>query len=215
MIKVLLAEDHQIVRDGIKSLLEKERDMEVVGEAGNGQEVLDKIAAGLKADVILADMNMPDVGGIVLLQELQKISPNEKVLFLSMFDNDNYVLEALKNGASGYLLKNINREEMAFAIRHVAGGGKYICSEMSYRILSQLSRSRSNVTYRELPVDLSKREVQILALIAEGLTNSEIAEKLYTSKRTVEGHRQNLIDKTGARNTAALIRYAVKQRIID
>lgn len=216
MIKVLLAEDHNIVRNGIRSLLDKEDDVHVVGEAIDGLEVLKKLEEGTEIDLVLTDINMPQLNGLALLKELKQNFPDVKVLILSMLEHENYVLQALDSGAYGYLLKNIAEEELMFAIRHVYAGNIYVCSELMSKIIEKLSNiPQENNKELKVAIDLSRREIEILLLIAEGFTNNEIAEKLFTSRRTVEGHRQNLLEKTGARNTATLIRFAVRNGIID
>ncbi|WP_256009157.1 response regulator transcription factor [Desertivirga xinjiangensis] len=216
MIKVILAEDHIIVRNGIKALLERDPEIEVIAEASTGKETLEKISTGLQADIILSDVNMPDLDGILLIQELKKVKPTCKIIILSMLDQDNYVQQAFLYGASGYLLKKASEEELIFAIKHVMAGNYYICSEISMRSMGLVPNTdpkpeRSD----ELTFEISQRESEVLKLIAEGLTNSEIGEKLFTSKRTVEGYRQSLLEKTGANNTATLIRIAMQKRIIQ
>lgn len=215
MIKVLLAEDHNIVRNGIRSLLDVEPGIQVVDEAINGLQALEKINAGLDVDLILADINMPEMTGIELVKAVVEVSPHTKVLILSMLDHENYIMEAMKNGACGYLLKNVSKEELLFAIKHVATGSKYICAELAFKMLFKPSYSTDNRLDEKTLSSLSKREIEVLALIAEGNTNTEIADMLFTSRRTVEGHRQNLIEKTGVKNTAALIRLAVKSGLIN
>lgn len=216
MIRVLLAEDHNIVRNGIRSLLEKEPDISVVGEANDGNEVLQLIRDGVDADIVLTDMNMPELDGIGLIGQLRNLSADIKILVLSMLDHENYLLQALNTGANGYLLKNVSEEEMTFAIKHVASGNLYVCSELTAKLISKLSSMPEEKTDEiKTSVGLSRREVEILVLIAEGFTNNEIADKLFTSRRTVEGHRQNLLEKTGAKNTATLIRFAVRNKLID
>lgn len=210
MIKIFIAEDHNIVRDGIKSILEQEPGIKVVEVANNGLEAIQKISTGIDAEIILTNLHLPE-NGLSLLQEMQKISADKKVLFLSTLENLNYVQDAINAGAWGYLLKNVSSQELIFAIRHVASGGKYISSEIALKIISKNPGSRSNF---KKDVDLSRREAEVLALIAEGFTNNEIANKLFTSRRTIEGHRQNLLEKTGARNTAALIRLAVQNGLV-
>ncbi|WP_207425524.1 response regulator transcription factor [Pedobacter sp. SYSU D00535] len=211
MIKVFLAEDHNIVRNGIKSLIEKENEIVVVDEAVNGIEAIQKLANGVDAQILLTDLNMNGLNGLGLLEEIKRNNPQLKVLFLSMVDNEQYLLEAMRAGAAGYLLKNISRDELLFAIKHVAAGSKYICSEMSVKLLNKAAFSAPNTGSG---IELSRREKEVLLLIAEGFTNNEIAEKLFTSRRTVEGHRQNLLEKTGTRNTAALIRFAVQSGLV-
>jgi DNA-binding NarL/FixJ family response regulator len=217
LIKLLLAEDHNIVRNGIRSLLDKQTDIEVVAEATDGLEVLQKLEEGINPDIVLTDINMPNLNGLQLIDEVKKLSPDIKVMILSMLDHENYVMQAVNTGASGYLLKNVSEEEMMFAIRHVTAGNQYVCSELTSKLVTKLSSlpDENSTPDVKIPIDLSKREIEILLLIAEGFTNNEIAEKLFTSRRTVEGHRQNLLEKTSARNTATLIRFAVRNGLID
>jgi len=207
MISVLLAEDQNIVRIGIRSLLEKDTDLQISGEGISGPEVLKLLKSGIGADIILVDVNMPGMTGMELVTQIKDQYPQIGIIILSMFEHEKYLSDAFNAGASGYLLKNVSADEMIFAIKHIANGGKYLCSELSFRLLDKLIYA--DKVPDKLKVDFSKRELEILTLIAEGFTNSEIADKLFTSKRTVEGHRQSLIDKTGVRNTAALIKYTV------
>jgi len=216
MIKIILAEDHNIVRKGIRNLLESVDNIEVVGEALNGKEVLALIQQGAAPDMILADMNMPEMGGIELAAELKSTAPKVKTLLLTMMDHEKYVVKAFNSGALGYLLKNVSSDELIFAIKHVCKGERYICSELALRFLDRLIQvPESSYTESQTDIEFSKRETEVLHLIAEGYTNQEIADQLFTSKRTVEGHRQSMIDKTGTRNTAALIKFALQNGIIS
>lgn len=214
MLSLILAEDHNIVRNGIRMLLEADKEISIAGEATNGLEVLEIIRRGVKVDIVLADINMPEMDGITLIKELKVKSPATQIVMLSMLDNDKYVSQAFSEGASGYLLKNVSADELIFSLKHVNAGGQYLCAELAMRLLNEsistvpLNRINDNVEY-------SMREIEILDLIAEGLTNNEMSAKLFISKRTIEGHRQSLIEKTGAKNTAALIRYAVLSGIIQ
>lgn len=214
MIKVALVENHNIVRSGVRVLLEKENAVTVVMEASNGHEFLEEIEKEGSIDVVVADMNMPVMDGIDLVCKLREAYPSVKVIILSMLDQESYVSQAMNEGAQGYLLKNVSRDELIFAIKHVAAGGKYICNEISLKILAKYTQSMQPPSQRTIDVNLSRRETEVLLLIAEGYTNTEIAGKLFTSRRTIEGHRKNLIDKTGARNTAALIRFAIQNGIL-
>lgn len=217
MLNLILAEDHNIVRNGIRMLLEADKEIRIVGEAINGHEVLDMIAGGIKADIVMADINMPELDGISLIRELKVNSPETRIVMLSMLDNEKYVAQAFSEGASGYLLKNVSSDELVFSLKHVHGGGKYLCSELSIRLLDKLIQSSAvPLNQKNNPqIEFSMREIEILHLIAEGLTNNEMSDKLFISKRTIEGHRQSLIEKTGSRNTAALIRFAVLSGIIQ
>jgi len=215
MLKVILAEDHNIVRNGIKILLEAEEDIEVVGEATNGQEVLNFLDAGNAPDLILSDINMPLMDGIMLLETLKEQYPQTKVILLSMLDNEEYIIKAFREGASGYLLKSAGADELIFALRHVNSGNKYLSSELSLKMLDRMNSTVSSATLIRNDIEFSTREIEVLQLIAQGLTNLEMSEKLFLSKRTIEGHRQNLIEKTGSKNTAALIRFAVLSGIVQ
>lgn len=216
MIRIILAEDHNIVRDGIRNLLEKEKDLKVVGEALNGREVIDMLNNGTQADLILADINMPEMTGIEMAQHILGMGLKLKTVVLSMLDHERYVIQAFNAGISGYLLKNISADELVFALRHIHIDGRYICSELAMRLLDKLIHQPDHTHYQqETGIEFSTREIEILMLVADGLTNQEIADKLFTSKRTVEGHRQAMIEKTGTRNTAALIRYTILNGLIN
>ncbi|NCD69637.1 response regulator [Mucilaginibacter agri] len=216
MINILLVEDHKIVRNGVRSLLEKDPGFNITGEAANGIDILQMLDAGTEADIILADINMPGLSGLELIAELKKTTHKAKVIVLTMLDHERYVAKAFKAGAMGYLLKNTGPDELIFAIKHVHTGGKYLFSELAVKLLDRLSNGR-DIMILDNPsdIDFSKRETEILTLIAEGFTNQEIADKLFTSKRTIEGHRQSMIDKTGTRNTAALVRFALLNGVIS
>lgn len=210
MLKIILAEDHIIVRNGIKLLLESQDGIQVIAEADNGKDVLELIESGNIPDIILSDINMPEMDGISLVREIKSTYPNIKLIILSMLDNEKYVLQAFSEGCHGYLLKNVNENEMLFALNTVASGTKYLCVELTEKLLDRFIQTLSMQSeYEENQIDLSMREIEVLHLVAEGFTNQEMADKLFLSKRTIEGHRQMLIDKTGSKNTAALIRFAV------
>jgi DNA-binding NarL/FixJ family response regulator len=216
MIRILLAEDHNIVRNGLKSVLEKEDYIQVTGEAANGTDALALLANGIKADVLIADMNMPVMGGLELTEQVKKSHPELKVMILSALDHEKYVIKAFQSGVNGYLLKSAGADELLFAIRHVYHNNQYICSELTNRFLSRLltipdSASPENINN----IEFSSRELEVLELIAEGFTNQEIADKLFSSRRTIEGHRQSLMDKTGSRNSAVLIRFAIVNGVIS
>jgi len=216
MLKVILAEDHNIVRNGIRMLLENEPDFEVIAEATNGREVLDLLEKNTAAELILADINMPVMDGIAMLKAVKASYPDIKVVFLTMLDNEKYIIQAFNEGAWGYVFKSVSSEELIFSLKQVNNGNRYLCTELALTLLDRsLQESTVFRTQPERNIDFSEREVEVLQLIAEGLTNTEIAEKIFISKRTVEGHRQSLLEKTGSRNTATLIRFAVMQGFIS
>lgn len=213
-IKVFLVEDHNIVRNGIRTLLERQPDIEIAEEAETVKETLEKLRAGIEVDIILSDINMPDLSGLDLINMVKPEFPDIRIIMLTMLDHENYIKQTITAGASGYLLKNIDIEQMLFAIRHIVAGGRYICSEIVFEMLKKQLDSPAEILTGQA-VDLSQREEEVLHLIADGFTNQEIADKLFTSRRTVEGHRQNLLEKTGTKNTATLIRYAIRSNIIN
>lgn len=213
-IKVFLVEDHNIVRNGIRTLLERQPDIEIAEEAETVKETLEKLRAGIEVDIILSDINMPDLSGLDLINMVKPEFPDIRIIMLTMLDHENYIKQTITAGASGYLLKNIDIEQMLFAIRHIVPGGRYICSEIVFEMLKKQLDSPAEILTGQA-VDLSQREEEVLHLIADGFTNQEIADKLFTSRRTVEGHRQNLLEKTGTKNTATLIRYAIRSNIIN
>jgi DNA-binding NarL/FixJ family response regulator len=213
-VNILLVEDHNIVRDGIKALLLSEPGFKVVGEAQNGKEALKKIESGLDVSIVLADINMPELNGLELTSILKSKFPEVKVIILSMLDHENYIQQAFARGAMGYLLKIVGRDELVFAVKHVRAGNPYICSDLAYQMLKKNSGFYTTNEFIREDIHLSSRETEVLKMVASGLTNHEIADKLFTSRRTVEGHRQKLLNKTGTKNTAALIRYAIQNKIL-
>lgn len=216
MIKILLAEDHNIVRNGIRILLEAEPRFQVIAEAVNGLEVEALLQNGIQVDLILADINMPEMDGITMLKGVQQAYPDIKVIMLSMYDNMKYVSESFRAGALGYLLKSVDAEELIFAIKHVYSGKKYICAAISLNLLNRSENLVAETAQGDVSdLAFTGREIEVLLLIAAGFTNQEMANKLFMSKRTVEGHRQTLIEKTGSRNTAALVHFAVLHQLIQ
>lgn len=214
MIRVFIAEDHKIVRDGIRHMFENETNFTLVGEAENGKDAVEKIR-GLEVDVMIVDINMPEMNGIELAKYVTENYPDTKVLVLSMLDNENYIKQAVAAGATGYVSKTNGKEELLTAIRTVAAGEFFISHKLSLNMIKG-NRTISFVTEdgKRLDLEFSSREVEILNLIAEGYTNEEIADKTFTSKRTIETHRRNMIEKTKTRNTASLIKFAIAAGII-
>lgn len=220
VINILLADDHHLVRDGIKSLIEKYFEFKVLGEGADGTEIMRILETTEEPiDLVLADINMPNMGGLQLSEKIAAQYPSVKVLMLSMLDHEKYVSQALQAGAKGYLLKSVNEEELIFAIKQVMSNSFYVCAELTHQLLSKSLLATNSViknkSISNIKVDFSSREIEILELIAEGYTNMEIAEKLFTSKRTVEGHRLQMIAKTGVRNTAALVKFCITNGILN
>jgi DNA-binding NarL/FixJ family response regulator len=212
MTRLFLVDDHAIVRNGLRVLLEEYSDIEWVGEAANGQELLDQLPT-TPTDVVLLDMNMPVLDGVATARRLHAEYPQVRVLMLSMVDQARYIGQALDAGAHGYVLKNADKGEILVAIYAVAAGKRFLCSEVGLALLDQVLATEATPAgggARPTSV-LSRRELEVLQLIAEGLTTQQMADQLFVSKRTVETHRQNTLEKTGAKNTAALVRYAMAQ----
>jgi DNA-binding NarL/FixJ family response regulator len=215
VINIILADDHLVLRRALKSLLENESDFVVSGEASNGSEVLDLLAKGTPADIIIADLNMPLMTGQLLIESLTSYLDTLKIIVLSALDSEPHVIKAMKAGASGYLLKNVSPTELIFAIRHTNEFGLYLCAELAGRFLNRLIAVPQLVqTTNPLNIEFSDRDVELLRLIAEGYTSQEIAEKLFSSVRTIEKQRLHLINKTESRNTVVLILYAKQHGII-
>ncbi|MBF9238596.1 response regulator transcription factor [Hymenobacter sp. BT683] len=217
MTRILLADDHTILRDGIRALLSADADLDVVGEASNGAEVL-SILETTPVDVVLMDVQMPVLDGFATVPEIRSRFPEVRVLVLTMLDHENYVTRMFEAGASGYVLKNAAINEITYAIRTVAAGNPFLCTEIGLNMLHKAVVQSSTIATDDgghAGADLTARELEVLKLIAEGLTNGEISDKLFTSKRTIETHRQNIIAKTQAKNTAALIKLAVGRGLIS
>jgi DNA-binding NarL/FixJ family response regulator len=208
-IKILLADDHTIVRQGLKLILAAHGDLEVVGEAANGREAVE-LAAALKPDIVLMDVAMPELNGIEATRRIVQAAPRLRVLVLSMHKEAVYVREILKAGARGYILKDAIDTELVNAVRSVARGDGYISPAVSGALLNDY---RQNVTD---PLDLlSSREREVLQLIAEGKTNKEIAVRLNLSVYTVDSHRGKIMEKLNLHNTGELVRFAVKSGLVD
>ncbi|MGJ1262862.1 response regulator [Sphingobacterium spiritivorum] len=216
-IRIILAEDHLVVRNGIKLLLDSQDNFEVVGEVGSGKEVLDLLTSGTEADILITDLSMHNIDGLQLMKEIESRNIALKVIVLTMLDCDQHVSKSFQNGAKAYLVKNVAAEEMIFCINHVAKGGRFLCEELTMKFIDKLIEKSVTQPAKIDPaeLDLSSRELEVLELLGEGLTNLEISKRLFLSKRTVEGHRQSLIDKTKSKNTPALIKFAILNGLID
>jgi DNA-binding NarL/FixJ family response regulator len=213
MIKVVIAEDHLMVRAGIRALLEQAGDMHVVGEASNGQEAVEIVQA-LRPDVLIMDIMMPQMNGIQAAESIHKQKLPTNIMILSMYDDASLVHQALQSGAKGYVLKSSVSDELIQAVRAVANGQTYLSQPISEIIIETIVKSQESQP-GELLSTLSPREKQILQLIAEEHISSEIAKILFISEKTVEKHRAKLMEKLNVRNIAGLVRMAVKFRLVD
>jgi DNA-binding NarL/FixJ family response regulator len=207
MTRVFIVDDHPVVIEGIHSLLRNEKDIEWAGQAMNAQSCFGFFVNNT-ADIILMDINLPDTSGVDLCATMKEKYPGIFILGLSTFNQGLYIKKMMENGASGYILKNSSREELLKAIHAVCDGGIYFSGEVG-EALKQYQRS----SVAEIPV-LSRREKEVLELIAEGYTNPQIAEKLFVSPYTVDSHRKNLLAKLNVKNTASLVRLAVERDLI-
>lgn len=213
MINILIADDHKVFREGIISILEDVADITVIAEAGDGREVLERLKQ-VQPDVILMDITMGDTNGIDTTKLVKAAYPNIKVLALSMHSESGYIVKMLEVGASGYLLKDAGKEEMENAIRVIAKGNTYYSQQVSSIIVQHLTNPNKPKEDKG-GVPLTKREKEVLKLIADEYSNPEIAKELFISIRTVDTHRRNLLEKLQAKNTAGLVKYAIKFGIVE
>ncbi|MFB9054338.1 response regulator [Formosa undariae] len=218
MINVVLADDHVLVRDGIKSLLEDQEGVHVLDEASDGKEAL-KVVEACNPDVLIVDIRMPEMNGIEVVAVLNKAKSPVKTLVLSMHDSEEYVLNAINAGADGYLLKGSSKEEFIKALQMIASGGKYFTGDISSIIVNSMinkggAKQTEVLEKPEATFKLTKREKQILALVLDGKSNKEIAEDLEVSKRTAEVHRFNLMKKLDVKNLIELTKMASKYQLI-
>lgn len=213
-ITVLLADDHNLVRQGFRALLSAERDFEVVGEADNGRQAVRDVRRQ-KPDVAILDIAMPHLNGIEALKQIKKVSPTTRVLILSMYVDEEYVQQAVEAGADGYLVKGAGSSDLAVAIREILKGNAYFSPAVSKMMTRQLRARPEPGAVRMRLIRLSAREREVLQLIAEGLSNKEIAFELSISVKTVEKHRQSVMDKLDVHTIAGLTRYAVRHGIVE
>jgi DNA-binding NarL/FixJ family response regulator len=215
-IKIMLIDDHQIVRDGIKVLLESLENVSVIGEASNVPELLEKLKS-VQPDIIVTDISMPDISGIELTKIINedKKYQNIKILILSMYTNEDFVFNAIKAGAKGYLPKNTTRKELFEAVNTIYNGEEYFSESISNIILKSYIKKAKTDENNEKKEALSIREIEILRLFAQGTTNQEIADKLFISIRTVESHKNHIMQKLALKTTVDLIKFAIKNKIVE
>lgn len=212
-ISIVLADDHRIVRQGLHALLEAEADFSVIGEAGDGLEAL-KLVKNLNPDVVVMDLMMPGLSGLEVARQLNKQTPKTRLIILSMYDDEGFVLEALSNGVSAYVLKDAGSADLIQAVREVSEGHRYLSPSLSDRaieVYEQMTKAKTMDKYDTL----TTREREVLHLSAEGHTNSEIAARLGISVRTAETHRSKVMHKLGVHTQADLTRYAIRRGIIS
>ena len=214
MIRLLIVDDHAVVRSGLKLLLGEKQNINVVGEAADGDEAI-RQAEALRPDVILMDLSMPHgKDGMTATEELKKLLPDIYILILTMHDDEQYLFRAIQAGASGYILKNAPHEELLTAIRYVAAGNAYLTPLATKRLMGQYIEKVKNGEGADEFGSLSEREKEVLSWTAKGYSNKEIAESLIISVKTVETHKSNLMEKLGLKSRPDLIKYAMKKGLL-
>ena len=213
-IRLLLADDHAVVRSGLRLLLEAQPDLVIVGEAENGEEAIRRTAE-LQPDVVLMDIEMPGMNGIEAARRIKVQSPGTSVLALTMYEDDQYFFEMLRAGASGYVPKRAAPDELASAIRAVSRGEVFIHPSLAGRLVQDYLQRRDMEVQEQAAGDLTPREQEVLTLIAQGLSNNEIADQLVISAKTVDRHRENIMRKLNLHNRVDLVKYALRKGLID
>jgi len=209
--RILIADDHDIIREGIKNILRKYSEYEIVGEASDGEEALERTIE-LKPDILLLDITMPKKSGLDILDQVRHGSKNTKILIISVHKANAYIMRALKSGVKGYLNKENAADDLIPALRKIAAGQVYLSDEVSSYLLEKASKGPQEFEKEKI---LSEREEEVLRLVAEGKTAKEIAEALFISDRTVENYKNNILKKLGLHKTSDLIKYAIKNKIVD
>lgn len=213
-IKIVLVDDHRLFLDGIKSLLSEVDFIDIIGEASSGNEALD-LLTNIKPDIIMMDISMKGLSGIDVSKEITKLFPDIKIMILSMHTNEEFVINAIKAGAKGYLSKDTSKEELLDAIQIIQEGGECYSKLISENFLkSYVKKYKAEQSLIENKI-LTQREIEILKLAVHGLSNKEIADKLFISTKTVDSHKNNIMQKLKLKNTAEMVLYAVKNKLIE
>ena len=212
MITIVLSEDHHLVRQGFKAILDNQSDMRIVAETGDGLEAA-QLVEQMQPDVLLTDLMMPGINGLEVTRQVSSRNPDTKVLLLSMFDSEAYVLAALRAGASGYVLKDAEAGELVQAVRTVASGSRYLSTELSERAIDAYVQQQDYVAVDVLEM-LTPREREIFMLAAQNLSHQEVADRLHISKRTAETHRHNLMQKLDLHSQSELIQFAFQNGLM-
>ncbi len=214
-MKILLVDDHKLIRDALKVYLENDDEFVIVDEAGNGQEAL-VLLKNLAVDVVMLDINMPVMDGITCAKKIKEQYPEIKILALSMYNDNQFIKQMLAAGAAGYILKNSGEEIIKTALRKVYNGETYYSAEVAETVMQGMLKGdvkRNSKLVVDLP--LTSREKEVLHLIIKEYTNQEIADELFISPRTVDAHKRNLLEKTGSKNIAGLVLYAIEKNLFD
>jgi DNA-binding NarL/FixJ family response regulator len=212
-IKILLADDHAILRDGLKIALQTDKLFRILGEAGDGEEAVEMVKK-LQPDIAILDVNMPKMSGIEAARAIRKFDKKVRILILTMHEQENYIVDAISSGINGYIFKMSDMEEFLFAIKELASGKDYFSDKVSKIVLKGLqSKAQKNDELEK--THITNREKEILKLLAKGRTSQEIAETLFISYFTVGQHRKNILEKLGLKNTAELVFYAVREGLVE
>jgi two-component system response regulator NreC len=212
--KIVIAEDHTILRAGLRALLSSREDIEVIGEAGDGREAI-RIADQLVPDLLLIDLSMPKLNGIEAIKEIKKKHPKMKILVLTVHKGDEYIIASLEAGADGYILKDASQNELLLAMDYIMNDKLFLSPSISDKIVTGYLLNKSQNKPKSSLDNLTNREREILKLIAEGLTNKKIADHLFISLKTVEKHRANLMQKLNLRNTASITAFAIEKGLVS
>ncbi|MCD9015862.1 response regulator [Parachryseolinea silvisoli] len=211
--KILIADDHAMVRDGVKNLIRQNKEYTVIGEASNGRQAIEQFET-LAPDLLILDISMPDLNGMEVAREVLNKNPLASIIILSMYDDEEYVSRCLEIGVKGYVVKNESGSELEYAIKSVLQGKNYFSRQAQDVIFKKYSHAVTKKKQREELIRLTPREVEIIRLIAEGLTSQQMADKLFISPRTVETHRANLMKKVGVKNAIELVKKVQQLELI-
>ncbi len=211
-IKIVIADDHEIFRDGLKLMLQRQTDIIVAGEAADGKELIELVKHTLP-DVIITDVKMPQLDGVAATKYLTEHYPSIGIIALTMFDEEDLIVDMLEAGAKGYLLKNADKTEIIEAVHTVANNEPHYCRLTSQKLAGMVAKSKFNWHLKKEKPEFNEREQEIIRYICEGLTNKEIGEKIFLSVRTVEGLRLKIIEKMNVKNTAGIIVYAIREHL--
>ncbi|MBT1709445.1 response regulator transcription factor [Fulvivirgaceae bacterium PWU5] len=211
--KILIADDHSMVRDGVKNLIRQNKEYTVIGEASNGRQAIEQFET-LAPDLLILDISMPDLNGMEVAREVLNKNPLASIIILSMYDDEEYVSRCLEIGVKGYVVKNESGSELEYAIKSVLQGKNYFSRQAQDVIFKKYSHAVTKKKQREELIRLTPREVEIIRLIAEGLTSQQMADKLFISPRTVETHRANLMKKVGVKNAIELVKKVQQLELI-
>ena len=211
-IKIVIADDHELFREGFKAMLNRVPEYEVIGEAANGEELLN-VTEQLQPDIVIVDIIMPKMDGILATEKIKSRFPGIKVIAISMFDDDNSIMDMLEAGASGYLVKNAHKNDFLQALRKVYEGNMYYCNQTTLKLARLIADLHYHPHRKKLKTEFTSRQIEIIQLIGNGFASKEIAGKLKLTTRTIENYREKIMEKMDVNNTAGLIVYAIKHRL--